>query len=294
MDFRPDNPSQFGVLDFDPDEGLKLEVKVPEPRTFQQATSASWKIDSSEVISGRDADDKVITLFGCSMPSANLRGGMASYEFHPLRAIIGRDFRSWENVSFSNVQIEYSLLHEWLERSSVSVDLDAHRASFERVDDLTFQLTPDVQLVIGATVDSTYGRNGLRVKEGHWVEFAFKKAVTIDSLHRNFVIPFRRLLTLLTGKRVFVEAITFENGKVELLQPNGGVQEATRRMHARNMVSSFAEIGVDAGAIFSRWFEYHERLEPVLNLYFAVTFNRSLYTNHRFLFSHRRWKFITD
>jgi hypothetical protein len=36
--------------------------------------------------------------------------------------------------------------------------------------------------------------------------------------------------------------------------------------------------------VITKWFEYHEQLDSVLNLYFAVLFNPSLYINHRFLF----------
>ena len=90
--------------------------------------------------------------------------------------------------------------------------------------------------------------------------------------------------TLYAGSKFENVCLEFENGKVELLQQNTGVEDAERSTPALNMIASFDDLGQDAGRIIRRWFEYHERLEPALNLYFAVIFNRSLYSNHRFLF----------
>ncbi len=282
--FGPDKPPHYGVLHFDPDDGLNLEVKIPDQQTFQQVMGAPWAVDAPDAISGRDADNKIVTLFGCSSPTGKRSGGMVSYKFHPLRAIIGRAFSQWSEVSFDNIQATYSLLHEWLGRSSISVDFNTDRAAFTRKKDITFDLDSGAKLSLGAFVSAHHAPSEFQVSEGHWAEFALQSAISIDRLFDSFVLVFRRFLTLLTGKRVFVDSIKFENGKVELLQQNTGVEDADRSTPALNMIASFDDLGQDAGRIFRRWFEYHERLEPALNLYFAVIFNRSLYSNHRFLF----------
>jgi hypothetical protein len=282
--FGSDTPPHYGLLHYDPNDGLNLEVKIPEAQTFQQVMAAPWAVDAPDVISGRDADDKIVTLFGCSSPASKRSGGMVSYKLHPLRAVIGRAFSHWGDVSFDNVQVEYSLLHEWLGRSSISVDFNTDRAAFTRKEDITFDLLSGAKLSLGAFVSAHHASGEFQVSEGHWAEFTLQSAISVDRLFDSFVLVFRRFLTLLVGKRVFVDSIKFENGKVELLQQNTGVEDADRSTHALNMIASFADLGQDAGTIFRRWFEYHERLEPALNLYFAVMFNRSLYSNHRFLF----------
>jgi hypothetical protein len=50
------------------------------------------------------------------------------------------------------------------------------------------------------------------------------------------------------------------------------------------MTVPYAEITAEFAGILRRWFEYHERLDSALSLYFATVFNRSLYINHKFLF----------
>ena len=282
--FGSDKPPHYGVLHYDPNNGLNLEVKIPEAQTLQQVMTAPWAVDAPDVISGRDADDKIVTLFGCSSPQGKRSGGMVSYQFEPLRAVIGRAFSHWGDVSFDNVQVEYSLLHKWLGRSSISVDFNTDQAAFTRKEDITFELLSGAKLSLGAFVHAHHSSDKFEVSEGHWAEFALERAISADGLFHSFVVVFRRFLTLLTGQRVFVDSIKFENGKVELLQQNTGVADADRSTPARNMIASFDDLGQDAGTIFRRWFEYHERLEPALNLYFAVIFNRSLYSNHRFLF----------
>jgi ApeA-like protein/HEPN superfamily Apea-like protein len=282
--FGAENPPHYGVLEFDPDKGLTLSVKIPDVKSFREVLTPPSTDNMSDVILGRDAHNKEITLFGCSSPSSTLQGGMTSHSFRPLTAIIGQTFARWSEITFSSVRVEYSLLHEWIGRSSLSVDLGANRATFDRAEDLRFELTPEVTLTLGAAVESTHDHSGLRVTEGHWAEYTFKTPISVDAIYDRFVVVLRRLLTLLTGKRVFAEAITFNNDKFELLQPNEGVQDADRGILANHMVASFSELGDGAGDALRRWFQYHTRLEPALNLYFATVFNRSLYSNHSFLF----------
>jgi len=272
--FGLDKPPHYGVLHFDPDDGLSLKVNIPDSQTFKQVMSARRAVNAPDVISGRDADNKIVTLFACSSPTSRHSGGMVSYKFHPLRAIIGRAFAQWSEVSFDNVQATYSLLHEWLGRSSISVDFDTDRAAFTRKEDIIFDLDSGAKLSLGAFVNAHHASSEFEVSEGHWAEFALQSAISVDHLLGSFVLVFLRFLTLLTGKRVFTDSIKFENGKVELLQQNTGVEQADRRTAALNMIASFDDLGQDAGRIIRRWFEYHERLEPALNLYFAVIFNR--------------------
>ena len=140
-------------------------------------------MDAPDVISGQDADNKTVTLFGCSSPSSKHSGGMVSYEFHPLRAIIGRAFSQWSEVSFDNVQATYSLLHEWLGRSSISVDFDTHRAAFTRKEDIIFDLDSGAKLSLGAFVNKCHHASSeFEVSEGHWAEFALQSAISVDHL----------------------------------------------------------------------------------------------------------------
>jgi hypothetical protein len=50
------------------------------------------------------------------------------------------------------------------------------------------------------------------------------------------------------------------------------------------MTAPYREIENIFPVVLSKWFAYHKQLDAVLNLYFAVLFNPSLYINHQFLF----------
>jgi hypothetical protein len=274
----------FGVLTFNSESGLNLEVKVPTPPSFRESARSPWRIEMPCAIFGRDKDNKAISLFGCAPPSIKHSGGMVSYTFHPLRAMLGKRFSRWEQIAFDNVQVEYSLLHNWTGRSSLRVDFDTHRASFERIDDRDFSLPSAKKLTLGAFVTTSHDGCTLDVREGHWVEFLLNRPLHVNELFDNFVNPFRRFLTLVTGERVYADSAHFNDGEIELLQTNQGVGGAERKKNHQNMIASLPDLGGNVDAILRRWFDYHEKLEAALNLYFAVVFNRGLYNNHRFLF----------
>ena len=50
------------------------------------------------------------------------------------------------------------------------------------------------------------------------------------------------------------------------------------------MLLNLSDAGERWPMIVSKWFAYHQKLAPVLNLYFAVVFGRGLFEEHKFLF----------
>lgn len=118
----------------------------------------------------------------------------------------------------------------------------------------------------------------------------------VETIYENYALVFLRLLSLLTGERIFVEEFTlfyhdpFEPSRgehfqhFELLFGNPGVSEAKKNVHAAHMIANYEEIAVDFGSILKRWFACYDRLKPVLDLYFAVISNLVLTDTSRFLY----------
>jgi len=128
------------------------------------------------------------------------------------------------------------------------------------------------------------------IGEDHSISFAFNTPQTARDIYSGVVMTFRRLLSLFTGKRVFIDEFDFINrepGKptvLSFLASNHGVSEADRETLSLNMRVPYAEIKQHLPAIIQKWFAYHDRLKSVLNLYFAVVFNEHLFGNNQFLF----------
>jgi hypothetical protein len=129
------------------------------------------------------------------------------------------------------------------------------------------------------------------VREGHYISMEFAQPVHAKIILNNYAERLRRLFSVLTGTPVAIESVRFEvpnsgenPDKSELFRRNEAVTEVQRDLTATRMTAPYKDLTEGLPAVIAKWFEYHEQLDSVLNLYFAVLFNPSLYINHRFLF----------
>lgn len=291
--FGTEKPEHFGVLHYSPEKGLRLEVKIAQSFGFAEILRGTNPV-FPEVIQGRDKDDKPITLFGSSHPSWNKSGGLASYEFHPFNAIVGQSVESWTAANYQKVKVHLSLLHNWIGQSRVQQKF-------------TPELIPQIEIQPGSAIEVNLG-NGIVLKinsdfhtnpksgnfeiyEGNHISLEFPQPVHAKTILTDYAERLRRLFSVLTGTPVVLESVYFEvpnsgeyPDQAEFLQDNKASGRAKRDLLAHRMTAPYKELAGIFPAVIAKWFEYHERLDAVLSLYFAVLFNPSLYINHRFLF----------
>jgi hypothetical protein len=299
-------PPHFGTLSFDSAKGLDLNVKIPQSRTpLDLLQSAVEKPKVPKVIYGKDAQDHDVTLFGCSAIKWSLSAGLDSFEITDIGAgILNCRVHSWEEARFPFAQVRYTLLTRWLGRY-VRWENDKEQdmvkdgcmcLRFKAHEELEFELSSDVRLRIAGTCFPRSSGDVLRLEWEHSIWFLFARPLPPRVILDGYALVLLRLLCLLTGERVFIEDLNFWDGdpfkpghdqapeSFELLRRTEGVAEAKRDVHATNMIASFDEIAADFSGILKRWFECHEKLRPVLDLYFAVVSNWVLTDESRFLF----------
>lgn len=293
--FGPDKAPQFGVLSFDPEDGCRLEVNVSQrvspDDVVLQATDHSRK-SIPQRIHGRDKHDNPVVLLGSYCQRRSISSGLATYEIRAIRTLLGCTDLG-EEPKFDTAYLEYSLLHQWLGRSSIgpgNADTKAF-VTHSPQPELIVKLADDTSLTIHAQALPSQDVAEHRITEKQQVELTFGSPLTVQAIMMRYAEPFRRMLSLFTGREVFVDQVHFgvreENRReefVELLEQNHGVQRADRELLFVNALVQYREIEADFPKIVQRWFEYHEHFDAVLNLYFATVFNRHLYSNHEFLF----------
>jgi len=298
-------PPHFGTLSFDSEKGLDLNVKIPQSGTPLDLLRRSVeKPKVAQVIHGKDAHDHDVTLFGCSAIKSSRSAGLDSYEITDIgAAILNCRVPSWEEARFPFAQIRYTLLTRWLGRSVRWENDKEHELvkdgyvclRFKAHEEMEFELGSDFRLRIAGTSFSG-SSDAIRLAWEHSVWFLFGRSLAPRPILDEYALVLLRLLCLLTGERVFIEELNFwdadpfkpgqhqPSGRFELLRRTEGLAEATRDVHAANMIASFEEIAADFSGVLKRWFECHEKLRPVLDLYFAVVSNWVLADESRFLF----------
>jgi hypothetical protein len=162
---------------------------------------------------------------------------------------------------------------------------------------MEFELSSDVRLRIAGTCLRASSRDEFSLSWEHSIWFLFKTPLPPKPILEEYAFAFLRLLCLLSGERVFIEELRFWDadpfgpghhhkplGSFELLMRSEGIAEAERDLHAAHMIAGFDEIAADFSGILKRWFECHDKLRPVLDLFFSVVSNWVLTDESRFLF----------
>ena len=296
-----DKEAHFGTLSFDPERGLELTVKVPLSRTIGEALHNFTETPNvPQVIHGKDEHDHDVTLFGYSRLHRSAPLGLDTYQMSDIgAAMLNYRGQSLEESRFAVASVNYTLLHQWMNRKAVretTMESGLACVKFQPHDLLEFQFSPGVRLRIEGIFLPSFSLSEYSVRFLHRAWFLFSELTTAKTIYDEYASVLLRLLCLLTGERVFIEEFVFYDrdpfepggsgplqGR-ELLIPNSGVTQAKRDLHAAHMIASFEEIEASLGSVLKRWFECHERFEPVIDLYFAVLANRVSSAPSAFLF----------
>ena len=293
--FGAEKDPHFGVLTFDPEDGCQLEIKVPQQVSFEDVirqTSDEWKIPVPQRIHGCDKHGAPVVLFGCYCQSHSVSSGLATYEINAIRTLLGCTDLAGES-KFDSAYFEYSLLHQWLGRTSIGPGNPDAKCwvTHSQQPEISAGLGDGTTLTIHAQALPSHSVTEFRITEKQQVELKFSEPLAVATIMTRYAEPFRRMLSFFAGPEVFIDEVYFgvrdERRKtefVELLEPNHGVERADRKLIFANALVRYREIQPDFPKIVQRWFQYHEQLDAVLNLYFATVFNRHLYSNHEFLF----------
>ena len=299
-----DKPAHCGTLSYDPEKGLRLAVKVAQSRTTDDAmieamTKFTKPVEVPSVVHGVDEHLKPITLFGCGPFERSVASGLDTYEIHSLAGILNFQGSSREDAKFSAACVLYTLLSQWTNRRAVPEARPEGPLLCFKVgtsDLFESELSPGIRLKIEETIFPQGSSTGFSIETSHRAWFLFSAPTSAKAIVYNYALVLLRLLCLLTGKRVFVEKITLHDHDPfapssgehlqtsEFLTRNEGVAEARRDVNASQMIAPFEQISSDASSVFKRWFECRERLEPVVDLYFAIVSDRDLSIESKFLF----------
>lgn len=219
---------------------------------------------------------------------------MESYQFYPQIAVIGKSIESWNSALFPKANLYFSLLHDWIGKSRIDQKITEeriHQIQIKPKPATIFKVNDEATLALNSEV-RTSSRSGLfEIEERHSISVEFPKPVCAKKIFSDYAPILRRLLSFLIGTEVVLESVDFEipnkdtsPDRIPLLQRNEASVRAKHEIRTERMIVPFSEISTFFPDVVTKWFDYHARLDAVMNLYFAVIFNPNLYINHQFLF----------
>ena len=295
-----DQPSHPGTLTFEPEQRLILRVRIP--RDPSRGLLASWldfdapALAVQPVIHGEDHNGKAITLFGCTRDSRSSTAKCTTIEIAGLAALVNSKRSSWADECFRAVEVEYSLLHNWIDQRFIPArEAPDGNASFLLPADMLIDLPPGTGLRITTGLPSKTSINKQGLQFNPRVFFHFPTPLNIEKVLSEHTGVFQNLLCLLTGRTVFYDRISlYETDPFEGERPTPppsadfircctGVTTAEREMPGSMMLSNYAELAGHLPGIVQKWFELHEPLEPVVGLFMLVRSQRVRIMQTRFL-----------
>jgi len=295
-----DQPSHPGTLTFEPEQRLILRIRIPRDPS-RGLLASLLDLDApglavQPVIHGEDHNGKAVTLFGCTCDSRSSTAKCTTIEISGLAALVNCTRNSWADECFRAVEVEYSLLHNWIDQRFIPArEAPDGKASFLLPADMLIDLPLGTRLRIttGLPSRTSINKQGLQFKPR--AVFHFPTPLNIEKVLSEHTGVFRNLLCLLTGRTVFYDRISlyetdpFEGEKptplqsADLLQCCTGVTTAEREMPGSMMLSNYAELAGHLPGIVQKWFELHEPLEPVVGLFMLVRSQRVRVIQTRFL-----------
>jgi len=307
--YGEDKPSHFGILTFDPESGLELNIKIPQSRKsyesdllfFQQQDQGDPKV--AKIIKGEDRNNNPVVLLECYVKHWQLGARLDHYRISVELAMLDYHEASWERAQFRAATVHYTHLTDWmsqllLKQYPAGKKPTKNSASWtyevEPPHVMTFELSNDVQVHIQRSCLPDSSTNEFHIRLSHTICFAFSELLPAKAIYKGYVFVFLRLLSLLSGARIWVDEFDlysrdpFEPGhtepwhKCEVLFRNTGISASTT-LHYSQMVVNYNDIEAEFGNILKLWFEHQARLEPVIELFFVVMYNEVLTEESRFL-----------
>jgi hypothetical protein len=184
--FGKDGDPHYGVLKYDPEDGLELSVKIAKRHTVEEVFSPNpQKAPPNNVICGYDNNNKPVTLFGCGWSGKSTGAGLQTLTFHPMCALLGGSFESWEEAKFNHIHAEFTLLHNWLNRSQLGIGNapgSGLAVTINELDPIEIPLPDNVRLILQSNSGVLQAKRDL-IHHNMFVSFADLQARAPDVIH---------------------------------------------------------------------------------------------------------------
>ena len=279
-----------GILKYDPDTGLTLDVQRHRAPNLAQAIGGAG-FQSPPVVRGMDAHGNAVTLFGCFVIKSNSTAALDDYKIAVSCAMVGAHYNQFNDATFNEVRSTYSILDAWLIRSSIAMlpqnaGLPAYQQ--QHPPDVSTTLADGTSVRLTMSLHSRTSNSSVALSQSQFVHFITPNATSARTLSDDYVFKFGKLLSFLSRIDVVVDQIAFPQrgamrGEVEFLCAVPGSSKVKRTLDNLAGLVPYQEIAALLPHLVVNWFNYYEEMEAILSLYFTAISQSDIPVNTRFL-----------
>lgn len=281
-----------GILRFDPEKGVKLELFDSLNMRKSRRTRYNDQIPYEDIILGETSGD--VTLYECYQ--VGLKEFNVSVVFHD------HHFANEEDIEFDRITITYPNLDTWVGKNGF-VKLEKQLDNGQTEEFFGYKPPDEIKarinnLEIKISFDFTYLPNPpseKRLIQGTKIEIKADEKIHFNEYHDKILFLLYQFLSLGIGKAVyplningFNEFFRFKIFRTEINPPIKIFHEIGRfspmeKILGTDMLFTFNDISDDFEKYLNNWFEKAEDLEWVYNLYSATILDKSMLLEHKFL-----------
>lgn len=286
-----------GELRIDEQGDVELVLESTALKATAELDGLDEKIES-RTYHGHDRYGHAWTLLGCVGGGTSKSAAFVERRRPVAHAVRGMHRLTLDEVTFDEVQLDFTDLQEWLCTSFLeekrprdgSQIVIKHPPETERV----FHLQRGFSLVLRTWIGGGSNATGLRFNCQQALELRFDEPASLRDL-QGMVLDLQWFLTLGRGEPVRVLSVigrqkdvklpgTDMHDIIEVHQRWAGGDLVTHSKIRWNMLFNANDIGEQLGLMLDRWHGYRDKHAAVLSCYFSTRFNEHLYGNHKFLF----------
>jgi hypothetical protein len=288
--FGDGQPPAVGVLNFDPETGLTLDVQRHRAPDLGQAIGGAG-FQCPPIVRGMDANGSAVTVFGSFVTKSNSTAALDEYKISVTCATVGAHYNQFNDATFNQIRSTYSVLDAWLIRPSIAMlPQNAGMPAYQQQHppDVSATLTDGTSVILTMSLHSRTSPSSVTLSQSQYVHFITTNAAPLRTLSDNYVFKFGKLLSFLSRVDVAVDQIVFPQqgamrGEVEFLCAMPGSTKVKRTLNNPAGLVPYQEIVAQLPALIVRWFDYYEEMEAILNLYFTAISQSDIPVNTRFL-----------
>ncbi len=231
----------------------------------------------------------------CFPSNSKFVNGNINEEYFINYIFIGTHFISKKDISFKNIQVEYSYIDQWIKNSFIEIELpkDYEKENY----DLVYKIKkPSSFKVVNENFDIIFfnfihtERNlkNLKISRKEIVEFSSKNNDLLYYFDKIFY-PFENFLTFIIGQKIHSRKITgklVENdkNKIEIIYKPRFYDDEEITVNPYYFKLKFPDIKDKINEYINKWYEMSEEYKSLFELYFANKYNDSGYLETKFLY----------
>ena len=259
---------------------------------FQDATGDLF------TVWGMTVSGKPITLFDCHAENLTMHlPGARVAEVSSYFGVVGGHFESREQMKFAKVTAKLSHLHEWAWTTGIAVEHKdkAWLVSKKMVPDITLGSCGELKLTLEFTGHLSPGYGDCKISEECFFTLRSEKLTVYDSFEKT-IHKFQHFVALAVCQPVYALSIAarldkpkevFQGQEIfeefQIIRSVSVEKTKKERLIPHDMQFCLSDLQPDPSVYVQRFFEKHELLNPVCDLYFSTIYHRDMFVNQRFL-----------